>query len=900
MSVVPKGVLVGHGKLRLLSTGLLAGIAVRIGLGVWLVRDGAGLNGAFLAMVCGEVVTAVIVLLGLREFLDRPTPSSVGTVGRPASATMLEDGSTALRLRWGEAKWAAVAFTGYWLLTAIDVIVARHWLATEVSGWYAAGATVAQIALLAPGAIAALTFPRLVGADVPRLVGPDTRPNQRLMLALGSAAVAAIGFAAAVLVSVFATGTVKAFFGPNYVEAASIVGLLSFSGALLGLVTVLLNYHLTRGHQWVSAFCWPAILIVIVGAGIWHHSMTEIAVVMVVASSCACAGMLVIAWGRAELPHDDLIEQANLALLDADLDLTVVVPYYNPGQLLVPTIERLLDVLDASGASYEVIAVSDGSTDGSDRELEAALPGRPQLTNIVLAVNQGKGAALRIGLAKGRGRYLGFIDADGDLDPILLDSFQAMVRVYSPDIILGSKRHPLSEVEYPFLRRVYSWGYQQVVRVGFRLNIRDTQTGIKLIRRDVLSAVLPRMLEKRFAFDLELFVIARRLGYKRFLEAPIRLRHQFTSTVSWRSVYRSLLDTMAIWYRLRILHYYDGDQAPATPSSEQLRMDPVLLHGSAGTAAGSAGTLVGGGGMSGAGGAHGTGVVAGAGGDGRGGRRDKAGRRRRRTSAGLCTRSTRPQLLAPDLGHRPIAPPPHGPTGRRPTAPPPSPHGPTGPSPHGPTGPSARRHAGTPARQARLAAGFCARQRRLSALWRARIPLVRAHKAAVGRLPTLGAHNPPVRATTRRSDASRTRSPTGAGTHRLDHRWHTLRARSHDQLRELTGRRPRVYGQRRDGPQPDREAERAAAQDVLLERPWPAGSGAEAVLAVVEVQPSAGLRYQLVPVAGRRQGLGRPPVGAEAEMGGADRQEAAVAVRELAPPRLTAVAVLLGHDIGRL
>ena len=164
-----------------------------------------------------------------------------------------------------------------------------------------------------------------------------------------------------------------------------------------------------------------------------------------------------------------------------------------------------------------------------------------------------------------------------------------MVRLYSPDIILGSKRHPLSEVEYPFLRRVYSWGYQQVVRLGFRLNIRDTQTGIKLVRRDVLSAVLPRMLEKRFAFDLELFVIARRLGYKRFLEAPIRLRHQFTSTVSWRSVYRSLLDTMAIWYRLRILHFYDGDQAPATPGSEQLLIDPIVLRGSAGAAAGSAG-----------------------------------------------------------------------------------------------------------------------------------------------------------------------------------------------------------------------------------------------------------------------------------------------------------------------
>ncbi|MGC8626118.1 MAG: glycosyltransferase [Acidimicrobiales bacterium] len=270
--------------------------------------------------------------------------------------------------------------------------------------------------------------------------------------------------------------------------------------------------------------------------------------------------------GTGELPAD-LEERANLALSQAELDLSVVVPYYNPGKLLVPTMERLLVALDGSGASYEVIAVSDGSTDGSNQELEAAFPGRRELTSVVLAHNQGKGAALRLGLARGRGRYLGFIDADGDLDPLLLRSFQVMVNLYNPDIILGSKRHPLSEVEYPPLRRAYSWGYQQLVRAGFRLNIRDTQTGIKLVRRDVLDAVLPRMLEKRFAFDLELIVIARRLGYRRFLEAPVRIRHQFTSTVSWRSVYRTLLDTAAIFYRLRILHYYDRPRPPLPPTN---------------------------------------------------------------------------------------------------------------------------------------------------------------------------------------------------------------------------------------------------------------------------------------------------------------------------------------------
>jgi glycosyltransferase involved in cell wall biosynthesis/O-antigen/teichoic acid export membrane protein len=623
ISVVPKGVLAGQGRLPLLATGLLAGLAVRLVVGVVLVRGGGGVEGAFVAMVWGEVVTATIVLLGLRQLLGAPVPAAPAAAlatdpgpasvsvsaaavpaaaGAPAAASPGPDranvpgtkSSPAPHLRWGDARLPAMAFTGYWILTAVDVVLARHWLKPLAeSGVYAAAATMAQIALLAPAAIAALTFPRLAGAEVPRLVGPgtDSRPNQRLMFALGSATVAVTGLAAAVIVSVLASWAVKELFGPGYAGAETVVGLLSFSAALLGLVTVLLHYHLNRGGRLSPALCWPATVVAIVGTSIWHHSMTEIATVMVVSTASVCAAMLVVALGHTEgsRSRTSLVERANLALLDAELDLTVVVPYYNPGKLLVPTMERLLTVLDNSGATYEVIAVSDGSTDGSDAELDAVLADRSQLTNLVFAHNQGKGAALRIGLARGRGRYLGFIDADGDLDPILLDSFQTMVRLYSPDIILGSKRHPLSEVEYPLLRRIYSWGYQQVVRLGFRLNIKDTQTGIKLVRRDILAAVLPRMVEKRFAFDLELFVIARRLGYKRFLEAPIRLRHQFTSTVSWRSVYRSLLDTMAIWYRLRVLHFYDGDQGPATPGSERLLIDPVVLRGGAGMGAGSAG-----------------------------------------------------------------------------------------------------------------------------------------------------------------------------------------------------------------------------------------------------------------------------------------------------------------------
>ena len=164
-----------------------------------------------------------------------------------------------------------------------------------------------------------------------------------------------------------------------------------------------------------------------------------------------------------------------------------------------------------------------------------------------------------------------------------------MVRLYSPDIILGSKRHPLSEVEYPFLRRVYSWGYQQVVRLGFRLNIKDTQTGIKLVRRDVLSAVLPRMLEKRFAFRPR----AVRNRPPPRVQAVPGSPHPAAPPVHQHRV-------MAL--RLPVATGHDGHLVAGVssttttvtrrrrrPARSSSLIDPIVLRGSTGAAAGSTG-----------------------------------------------------------------------------------------------------------------------------------------------------------------------------------------------------------------------------------------------------------------------------------------------------------------------
>jgi glycosyltransferase involved in cell wall biosynthesis len=242
------------------------------------------------------------------------------------------------------------------------------------------------------------------------------------------------------------------------------------------------------------------------------------------------------------------------ALPDPTLDVTIVVPYYNPGERLRSTVAQMVRVLDSSGMRFEIIAVSDGSTDGSPFTLE----GFPEsIVRRLEFAHVGKGHALREGLAMGRGRYLGFIDADGDISPEFLAPFVSVMQAERPDIIIGSKRHPGSSVHYPPLRRLYSWGYQHLIHLLFRLNVKDTQVGIKLVDRAVIADVLPLLRESRFALDLELLVVARRLGYSKIVEAPVRIEERFTSTISLRAVWSLLIDTLAVFWRLSVVKAYD-------------------------------------------------------------------------------------------------------------------------------------------------------------------------------------------------------------------------------------------------------------------------------------------------------------------------------------------------------
>jgi len=130
------------------------------------------------------------------------------------------------------------------------------------------------------------------------------------------------------------------------------------------------------------------------------------------------------------------------------------------------------------------------------------------------------------------------------------------------------------------LRRIYSWGYQSLIRLLFSLDVTDTQVGIKLMDRRVLDDVLPLLRQDGFALDLELLVLAQSHGYNRIEEAPIRIEERSQSTISLRAIRRLLADTITIFWRSSVRH--DLDHAPArehttrtTPNSVELRPSPA-------------------------------------------------------------------------------------------------------------------------------------------------------------------------------------------------------------------------------------------------------------------------------------------------------------------------------------
>lgn len=240
--------------------------------------------------------------------------------------------------------------------------------------------------------------------------------------------------------------------------------------------------------------------------------------------------------------------------------LSVIVPVYKQEKTIEQDLKNINNVLSQIRYDYEIIVVVDGIT--IDKSLINAKKCKiPKLKIYGYKSNYGKGYAVRYGMAKTKGDYIAFIDSGMEIDPNGISMILEKMEWHNADIVVASKRHPDSKVNYPLDRKIISFGAFLIAKFLLGINIKDTQAGLKIFKRKVLKKVLPRLLVKNYAFDLEILSVANYLGFKKIYEAPIKLNYNFSSLTHAKGlkiILNCLKDALAIFYRLKIIHFYNN------------------------------------------------------------------------------------------------------------------------------------------------------------------------------------------------------------------------------------------------------------------------------------------------------------------------------------------------------
>ncbi len=225
--------------------------------------------------------------------------------------------------------------------------------------------------------------------------------------------------------------------------------------------------------------------------------------------------------------------------------LSVVIPIHNEAAYLHDALERLHAELDDLGESYELILAENGSTDGT-AEMAAAIAEQRIDTRLVTLPYADYGAAMRRAFREAAGDWVVNFDIDY-FSSAFLEA--ALDHAQTADIVLASKRAPGADDRRGLLRRTGTLVFNLILRVLFGSRVSDTH-GMKMVRREVVEAIVPFVASTKDLFDTELVIRAERAGY-RIAEVPALVEEQRDTRSPFLSrVPRTLLGLARIRWRL--------------------------------------------------------------------------------------------------------------------------------------------------------------------------------------------------------------------------------------------------------------------------------------------------------------------------------------------------------------
>jgi dolichyl-phosphate beta-glucosyltransferase len=211
------------------------------------------------------------------------------------------------------------------------------------------------------------------------------------------------------------------------------------------------------------------------------------------------------------------------------MSLSIVIPAYNEEKIIESTIKKV----QTFGVD-ELIVVDDGSKDNT-----VDIISKHNLILLRNKINQGKGSAVKKGILAAKSDFILFMDADSSIDISNLNKFLPFIKKY--DIIIGVKKR-LGQSK---LRRFLGKSFNTSMKLLIGLSSKDTQCGFKLFTKKAAKDIFSRQKIKGFAFDVELLLIAKKLGYK-VKEIPIVIDNSSKSTISFLDPIKMLKDMIII------------------------------------------------------------------------------------------------------------------------------------------------------------------------------------------------------------------------------------------------------------------------------------------------------------------------------------------------------------------
>lgn len=233
----------------------------------------------------------------------------------------------------------------------------------------------------------------------------------------------------------------------------------------------------------------------------------------------------------------------------ADIYLSVIIPAYNEAKRIGKTLKIVSAYLQKQPYSREILVVNDGSKDNTAdvvRDLALLIP---NLQLIDRKENRGKGYSVRQGMLAAKGRVRLFTDADNSTD---ISYFEKMRPYFDKgyDIVISTRdskdaEGASQEISQPWYKRLMGNLGNLYIQFMAVPGIWDTQNGFKAFRDYAAEKIFKMTKINRWAFDVEVLALARKLDYK-IAVIPIHWINDPKTRVSLMGYFRSLWEVLKI------------------------------------------------------------------------------------------------------------------------------------------------------------------------------------------------------------------------------------------------------------------------------------------------------------------------------------------------------------------